>query len=163
MAGYWESRKHLAYYRVVQRLLDDLGPLASLLDVGCWDTPAATWGDADERFSVDMRPRPELPGVRAIVGRWPDCASDVSLCDVVLCLQVLEHLDDPRAFCRPLFAAARRAVIVSVPWGWPALSEPSHRQDPVDGEKLERWTGRRPALVEIVRDGPPRAVLLYDV
>lgn len=160
--GYWSQRKDLEYYQIVRRLIEDMGPLGSIMDVGCWDTPAVTWADADERITVDTRTRPELPGVRAIVGRWPDCASEVPVCDVVLCLQVLEHLDEPQAFCAALFAAARRAVILSVPWGWPALAEPSHRQDPVDGEKLAGWAGREADRLVVV-GRPPRAVVRYDL
>lgn len=158
--SYWKPRENLEYYAVVKSLLESLGPLGSLADIGCWDTPVATWGDFDQRYTVDCRERPTLSGVRQIVGSWPDCASLLPLCDVVTCLQVLEHLDEPEPFCAALFAAARRAVIVSVPWQWPAGNEPSHRQDPVGGDQLEKWTRRRPTVQQIVGK-PARAVLLY--
>ena len=161
--SYWSDRAGLEYYRVVREILDGMGPLASLLDVGCWDTPVATWGDVDQRYTVDPRPRPELPGVRAIVGRWPDCSHEVPVCDVAMALQVLEHLANPVAFCGPLFAAARRAVIIRVPWGWPAIAEPSHLQDPVDGPKLASWTGREADELRIVPGCGPRAVAVYRI
>ena len=160
--SYWSDRAGLEYYRVVRETLDGMGPLASLLDVGCWDTPVATWGESDERITVDPRPRPELPGVRAVVGRWPDCASEVPVCDVAMALQVLEHLANPVAFCGPLFEHARRAVIISVPWGWPAIAEPSHLQDPVGAAKLAGWTGREPDRL-IVVGRHPRAVAVYRI
>jgi hypothetical protein len=161
MAGYWGSRAGLDYYRVVKEILERLGPQASVLDVGSWDTPVATWGDFDERYTVDPRPRPVLPGVTAVVGSWPDCATEVPVCDVVTCLQVLEHLAEPTAFCGPLFEHARRAVIISVPWGWPAVAEPSHVHDPVDAEKLRAWTGLEPDELRIVPGRGPRAVAVY--
>ncbi len=92
--GYWSQRSGLEYYQVVRRILDGLGPLHSVLDVGSWDTPVVTWADANERITVDTRSRPEFPGVQAVVGRWPDCDSGLPVCDVVLCLQrfVTPHL-----------------------------------------------------------------------
>jgi hypothetical protein len=160
--SYWTQREQLEYYAVVRRWLDDMGPLASILDVGCLDTPVATWGEAAERWTVDTRNRPAILGVKPIIDRWPDCATLVPCCDVVTCLQVLEHLDDPRPFCAALFDHARRAVVVSVPWGWRTGAEPSHRQDPVGSEKLRAWTGRQPAEL-IVCGRPARAVVRYDV
>jgi SAM-dependent methyltransferase len=41
--------------------------------------------------------------------------------DVVLCLDVIEHVDDPHAVFRELFRIARRHVIVSLPNNWPHM------------------------------------------
>ena len=163
MAGYWAGRKNLAYYQTVRQILEGLGRQGSILDVGCLDTPVSTWGDFDQRFTVDPLPRPELPGVLRIIGYWPDSGPVLPLCDVVTCLQVLEHLDAPEPFCAALFAHARQAVILSVPWGWPAGWEPSHKQDPVGAEKLRGWTGRDPTATTITTEARPRAVMLYRV
>jgi len=162
MAGYWAGRKNLDYYQIVRTILEGFGPMGSVLDVGSWDTPIATYGDFDERITVDPRPRPALMGVLPIVGRWPDCSHLVPVCDVVLCLQVLEHLDDPEPFCAALFAHARHAVVISVPWGWPAGQEPSHRQDPVGAAKVRQWTGRDPVTCRITPSPGARAVMVYS-
>ena len=158
--SYWRDREKLMYYALVRRWLEELGPLESILDVGCFDTPVVTWGSFRQRFTVDPRSRPALIGVRQVVGSWPDCAGLVPRCDVVTCLQVLEHLDEPGPFCAALFGHARHAVLLSVPWLWPAGMEPYHRQDPVDAEKLRGWTGREPDQQEVVGT-PARAVAVY--
>lgn len=158
--SFYETRKHLEYFAVVREMLESLGSLGSVCDIGCLDSPVATWGDFDQRWTIDHRERPAISGVRQIVGEWPDCASLLPIVDVVTCLQVLEHLDDPKPFCAALFAAARQAVIVSVPWGWPAGLCTSHVQDPVDAAKLDGWTGREPTRLEIIGT-PARAVGLY--
>jgi hypothetical protein len=160
--SFYEGRKHLEYFAVVRELIESFGPLSSIADIGSLDTPVATWGNFDQRYTVDRRERPALSGVRQIVGEWPDCQSLLPLCDAVTCLQVLEHLADPRPFCTALFAHARQAVILSVPWRWPAGSCKSHVQDPVDDTKLAAWTHRQHAIRQIVGK-PARAVLLYRV
>lgn len=160
--SYWKARENLEYYAVVKSLLESLGPFGSLADIGSWDTPVATWGDFDQRYTVDCRERPALLGVQQIVGTWPDCASLLPLCDVVTCLQVLEHLAEPAPFCAALFAAAREAVIISVPWEWPAGQCASHVQDPIGNAKLYGWTHRRPGIKRIVGT-PARAVLMYEI
>lgn len=165
--SYWKPREHLEYYAVVRQMFESLGPLASIADIGSADTPVATWGDFDQRWTVDHRGRPALPGVRQIVGDWPDCAALLPVCDVVTCLQVLEHVKEPEPFTAALFTAAREAVIISVPWEWPPGRCASHVQDPVGDAKLYEWTHRRPAVKRIVGGTGgcelKRAVLLYDI
>jgi hypothetical protein len=59
--------------------------------------------------------------------------------DLVLCLQVLEHLERPAAFAEKLLDTGR-IVIISVPYGWPKGRSASHRHDPIDEDKLLTWT-----------------------
>lgn len=161
--SYWPRRSGLPYYAAVLRLLRAFGPRESILDVGCFDTPCATWGSFTRRYTIDPRARPALPGVLPIVGSWPDARTLVPLpVSVVLCLQTLEHVSDPAAFARELFAAADVAVIISVPWCWPAGATASHIHDPVDAAKLRQWTGREPDEL-VVSGKPERAVMVYLV
>lgn len=161
--SYWGEREGLEYYATVQRILDAMGPQESILDVGCLDTPVVTWGQFRRRYTVDPENRPPLSGVWPIIGRWPDCRVWLPLpVSVVLCLQVLEHVDDPHGFAQWLFAAADTAVILSVPWGWPAGVTPGHIHDPVDAAVLYGWTGRRPDELHAIVT-PARAVAVYRV
>lgn len=160
--AYWQKRTKYRYYELVRDWLAQLGPLDSIADIGCCDTPVATWGDFDCRYSVDQRERPALPGVQQIIGSWPCCATLLPVCDVVTCLQTLEHIADPEPFCEALFAAARVAVILSVPYRWKHGLCLAHVQDPVDEEKLLSWTHREPTRRVVVNDGGlERMVCLY--
>lgn len=161
--SYWKPREHLEYYSAVRQMLESLGPLGSIADIGCADTPVATWGNFDCRYSVDRKERPALSGVLPIVGSWPCCATLLPVCDVVTCLQTLEHISDPEPFCEALFAAARVAVILSVPYRWSSGQCASHVHDPVDEEKLLGWTHREPTRQAIVGDGGlERLVVFYE-
>lgn len=161
---YWQGRSHLAYYRLVHDLVEQASPGRAILDVGCWDTPVATWGDFERRYTCDLAVDPHLPGVSSHVGdflTW-DVPERMS---VATCLQTVEHLRDEnvRAFGAKLLDSAD-TVIVSVPHRWPAGREWSHQQDPIDLDKLIAiMGGRAPALHQVVRDGKSeRLVALWN-
>lgn len=80
--------------------------------------------------------------------------------DLVLCLQVLEHLQDPETFARKLLDSGR-IVIVSVPYQWPAGRNPRHLQDPVSEAKLIGWAGRAPVETRLVRNGVDRLIAVF--
>jgi hypothetical protein len=160
---YWEKRHNMRYYKVIERYLDDIGPGEVLLDVGCGETPIVTYGEFRRRISVDVQPRPGLPGVEAIVGDWMlvKCPFRAS---VAICLQTLEHLPD-RVVCD--FARKLRqisdVVLVSVPYKWPVGFCEWHKQDPIDEGKLDLLMGCTATRGEVVteQNGVRRLVALY--
>jgi len=160
---FYERRKTSAYYGIVRRRLESLGPRDSILDVGSWDSPVATWGDFRVRYTVDTRQRQSLPNVTKVVGTWPEVASFFQRpVSVVTCLQVLEHVDDPRAFAEALFAVAGDCVIISVPYKWPLGTCRQHLHDPIDEAKLNRMTGRTPRESARSNGKLARMVAIYD-
>jgi len=109
----------------------DLGPYR-LLDVGCGEMPYLSLFEPHVREVVGMdawdNPRASL---RAVIEAIP--AGDASF-DVVLCAQVLEHVDDPAQGIRELARVTR-------PGGRVLLSTHGtmvYHPNPVD---LWRWTG----------------------
>lgn len=160
MTGHYSQRVELPYYKLVREFLDSLGHMGSILDIGCLDTPVALWGDFDQRYTIDLRKRPALPGVTAIVGSWPDDYHGGSV-DVVTCLQTLEHVTDPAGLVAPMFATASEAVVISVPYKWPAGSCKSHLQDPIDEAKLDRMVGRKADEVTVTNSANQRLVAVY--
>lgn len=158
---YWADRCTLEYYDLVRRQLCAFGPLPSLLDIGCLDTPVATWGSFTNRYTIDPLDRPALPGVTKILGTWPAARPLLPLpISIICCLQTIEHVAAPRAFAQQLFPTASVAVILSVPWGWPAGQTPGHLHDPIDAATLLDWTNRQPDHLQVV-GRPPRAVATY--
>jgi hypothetical protein len=157
---YWAPRAHLNYYRVAREYVEQLSPGASLMDVGSWNTPVVTWGRFERRYACDLAHVPEYPGVVSHVGdflTW-ELPEHVS---VATCLQTLEHLRDAviMDFTAKLLASAD-ALVVSVPYRWPAGQEPSHQQDPIDLAKLTRLMhGRKPAEHNVVKDGKLRRLV----
>lgn len=58
--------------------------------------------------------------------------------DVVLCSQVLEHVEKPAAFLRKLFETGY-IVIVSVPYNWNSCKDCHHVSNWIKEETMKRW------------------------
>jgi hypothetical protein len=160
---FYQSRINLGYYKIARSWLESLGPREAILDVGCWDSPVATWGDFRLRYTVDSRQRPDLPGVTKVVAAWPDAARMIpDPVSVVTCLQVIEHIPEVRPFVDALFAAASQYVVLSVPYRWPAGMCRQHVHDPIDDAKLQWMTGRTPCRTVLTKDQQARIVAIYE-
>ena len=124
--GYWQGRRHLAYYQEVVRLARVHVPAGSaVLDVGASDTRVLA--DLDwfpRRVALDIMPLPRRPGIERVSADFLAYRPPLRF-DLVLCLQVLEHLQDPQTFARKLLDSGR-IVIVSVPYQWPVGRNPRH-------------------------------------
>lgn len=159
MIAYWEERQRLGYYVVVRSWLDNISlPLhvmdsSSILDVGCFDTPTATWGHFNHRYTVDLEHDPKLPGVQSHIANFMTWKPPHRM-TVVTCLQVLEHLEDEqvRPFAEKLLASGEH-VIVSVPYEWKKGEEKGHKQDPISFWKFDRMMGTPPLEKLVILDG----------
>ena len=165
---YWTERRNLTYYQEVRRLLEELGPMHSILDIGSGGTPVATWGDFSNRYAVDQDPCQSWPGVSFYQCEWVkfDCPN----VDVITCLQVMEHLEDYQQvldFSNKI-AEHCRIAIISVPYEWPQGVCQYHPMDPIDFMDLQYFsTGDWLSYKLCTDEGMGRSVLmtkgnLYD-
>lgn len=92
-----------------------------------------------------------MPGVLGVKMDFMRFKPD-GIYDLVLCLQVLEHVREPESFCRKLMETGK-CVIVSVPYLWPKGRCASHIHNPVDEAKLLSWSGKPWKEQRIVQDG----------
>lgn len=157
----WEKRKHFNYYGEVVRLARAHAPAGEqVLDVGPGRSDMLERLDwFERRVAVDRSYAPRRAGVETVIADFLDYRPHIRF-DLVLCLEVLEHLEDPAPFARKLLASGR-TVIISVPYRWPAGTWATHQQDPVDEAKLLGWTGRAPIETSIVADGRERLICVY--
>jgi SAM-dependent methyltransferase len=87
--------------------------------------------------------------------------------DFCVCMQVLEHVDDPAKFLRKMLDSrvCRRATLVSVPYKWGDCGEKcSHRWHGIDEATMRAWSGgRSPAQTTVIREreGTARLIIVY--
>jgi hypothetical protein len=146
---YWAARRRLRYYGEVVRLARRwAGDARSVIDVGSGNLPLVLELDwIPSKTSLDFYHRGRLPGCTNLRADFMAYAPPQRL-DLVVCLQVLEHLQRPDLFAAKLLQTGR-TVIISVPYRWPKGRTASHLHDPIDQEKLLGWT-KKPWIDEVV-------------
>jgi hypothetical protein len=149
---YWQRRRKMRYYSEVLRLARKYAAAAdSVLDVGPNGTPLVCELDWIASKTVIDLGSQQIPGATCLQGDFLQYRHERPF-DLVLCLQVLEHVGPAAEFARKLLATGR-LVIVSVPYRWPSGSCQHHVQDPVDEEKLQGWMQSPFLEHRIIRDG----------
>ncbi len=138
--NYWKRRKNLRYYKEVLRLVKQwAGDAKTVIDVGSGNLPLILeLGWIPSKTSLDLHRKGHLPGCTNLKADFMAYTPPKPF-DLVLCLQVLEHLKYPAAFAEKLLATGR-TVIVSVPYRWPKGRSTSHLHDPIDEDTLLGWT-----------------------
>jgi hypothetical protein len=154
---YYHNRKDFNYYNKVKEILHRLH-FSSIIDVGCRKSPVME-GLSEKIYKtmVDIEEIPPVDGIHTIQADFYTWEPDRKY-DVVLCLQVLEHLDKPKEFAEKLLQVGK-TVIISVPYKWKQGSCKDHRQDPVDESKIRGWMGREPDEQYIIADKSMKRII----
>lgn len=162
--GYWNARRQMIYYQALYQFVCVVGRNAqSLIDIGTASAQYVEWFHwIPNRHILDFRIPKKPEGVTCIEADFL-IYDPLQKFDVVLCLQVLEHVPDPAAFCAKLKSIARK-LLLSVPYKWLGNS-PGHIHDPVDEQKLENWMGIKPNNSQIVTEPfrESRLIAYYDL
>jgi hypothetical protein len=156
---YYNTRKNFKYYKTVNTCLSTID-FSSIIDVGSRKSPVLESIDNSVyKTRLDIVALPPMPNIHDVTADFYTWVPD-RIYDVAICLQVLEHLDDPSTFVKKLFNTAK-TVIVSVPYKWKPGTCKEHIQDPVDEKKLLSWTDREPNETYIIVDRLSRLICLY--
>ncbi len=162
---YWERRKNAVYLQHVFALVHCMGHNArSIVDVGSHGCPYLEWFDwIPRKVSIDIHKPYRSPTVEGITADFLTFKPKKRF-DICLCLQVLEHIPDARAFAQKLLASSPR-VLISVPYLWAADSHIQHVHDPIDEAKVVAWFGQSPSLSMIStehRTGVRRLICYFE-
>ena len=154
VVSYYSERSNLPYYSYVWEILENLGEQGTILDVGGFDSPVATWGDFLYREVVDIRQVREEDrheNVKYTHGDFLDLNLGQFSC--VTCLQVMEHLKDDQVkpFAERLLELTKLngVLIVSVPHMWSATRCEEHYQDPINLTKFLQWFPIEPVSIRV--------------
>jgi len=160
-----QARLIAGFHRCIVDLVRDVGP-RSVLDVGCGEGYVlqalrdggigAALGGIDRSPDAIEEARARLgPGVDLQVGDVTDLVPGEDGHDLVMMLEVLEHLEDPGAMLAVLGGLSRSAVLVSVPWEpWFRAANLARLKNVRalgnDPEHIQHWT-RRGFVREVAR------------
>lgn len=175
------KRQDLRYYKTALLAAMQFGGdgVASVLEIGC-TSPAFVgemrWipnktcvapyhaGYSTTRGSaVEVRDDDGVEYVAADFAEW----NVERAYDFCVCMQVLEHVDDPARFLRKMLDSrvCRLATLVSVPYKWGDCGEKcSHRWHGIDEDTMRAWSGgRSPAQTTVIREreGTARLIIVY--
>lgn len=166
---YFENRKDLLYYKKTLSILNDLSEHNdSLLDVGGWkgEFISKVNGFTDKTV-IDLHKKPKnFPEDINFISSDFIKANINKKYDVVICMQVLEHIDNDiiHRFTQKLFEVGKM-VLISVPYKWNKGACKYHIQDPVDENKLKSWTKKEPTRTWIIKEKKSklsRLIALYS-
>lgn len=149
---YYNERCNYNYYKKVTEILNSFTGTTSIIDIGARRTPVFENLDKSiYKTCLDIEPIEKYSDniniITADFLRWtPDKEYDI-----VICLQVLEHLENPKEFAQKLFLVGK-IVIISLPYMWRKGRCKDHIQDPVDEELIKKWTDKEPTISYIIED-----------
>jgi hypothetical protein len=156
--SYWQDRKTYKYYQKVIEIISKYTECDSIIDIGGRDTEILKDLPMKEKVCLDINKLPENEGVRTIKCDFYKWTPDKKY-DIVTCLQVLEHLDDPKSFAKKLLELGNKVVIISVPYKWPKGFCKHHVQDPVDEDKILSWTEKTCDESYIIEDDSVKRII----
>jgi hypothetical protein len=158
---YYKDRKHYNYYEKISDILSKL-KFTSIIDIGSRKSPVFKKIDNNVyKSSLDLLEiNNDNKNINHIIADFYKWVPDKKY-DIVLCLQVLEHLDKPAKFAQKLFNTGNK-IIISLPYKWKKGVCIYHKQDPVDEKLIKQWTNRDPLESYIVEDnGLKRIICIY--
>jgi len=178
--NYQAEREKYRYFRSTWCALKFAGGRAkTIVDVGSAFPPflrSVDW--IPERLVVSPYfPGDENPcGTEDSCTTWPGIAINVAdfyrwrgghSYDIVLCSQVLEHVDDPSTFLRKLLQTGSH-IVVSVPYLWKDYHLQFHKSHYVSIRDVRRWAGKHERAYSVISEPSAstgfsrRVILLFD-
>lgn len=135
-----------SYYKEVLNFLKDKD-FKNILEIGCGDFPIVKDSDTidlngNTTYNFDLN---DIP--------WK---LDKHY-DLIIALQVLEHLKDPKSIFKEIKKFADYAII-SLPYKW-TWEQKSHLHYNIDEDKIKEWTGIEP-IKKVVNK---RIILFYEL
>lgn len=153
--SYWKKRKDDVLYQMVKTLAHGYASEGvSVLDVGCHTSSFISELDWFEQKTVADLPYladhwKNVKGVKFVSGDFLKSEFDTAF-DLVLCTQVVEHLEKPKAFIQKLLSVGK-TIIVSTTYEVPKGACKYHVQDPISLEKFQSWFDTELTATAIVR------------
>jgi SAM-dependent methyltransferase len=167
---YWKKRKNDLYYQMIVKICSNLikeNENYSIIDYGCCDTEVIFDLKCKNKFLLDLNNNYSEKQKQIILEKNIKFIRDSIMSikwqnkfDICLCLQTIEHLDDPRKAFENIHKSSKKYTIISLPYKWAEFK--SHKHNHIDEEIIKEWTQIEPNESFIVRDnGFERIINVY--
>ena len=148
---YTEQRKEYKYYKLVKKIIKIFSNKdKTILDVGSFGMDLMSEFTFKERVSVSLSGAINNDKVKGYNMDFFDFEPEKKF-DIVTCLQVIEHVEDAKAFTQKLLKTGK-IVVISLPYKWEKGLCSSHVQDPVDENKIFSWTNQKPLFSFYIKE-----------
>ena len=170
MPNYWERRKGHDYYKLVKAICSKIllnNKHYSIIDFGCKNTEVIFDLECDKKFLLDKKdrykPYQKLKIVEKNIIFIEKSIYDIDYTnefDVCICLQTLEHLEDPEKAFELIHKASKKYTIISLPYKWEIFTK-GHIHNHIDEQLIKKWTKLEPIKSWIVGGVGGRIVNIY--
>ena len=99
----------------IYKHFDQLFKKTKVLDVGCYKAPLRTLIGRQNYTGIDFSGKPDIKINLESIKRLPFKAQEF---DTVICIEVLEHLENIHEISKELFRASNNHVLISLPNCW---------------------------------------------
>lgn len=163
--NYCHFRKDFRYYRETAHIAKELyeKPSGRVIDIGTKDIMITLQmfrgfekTALDNDFPTNMKRKSDIIYISQDLFEF----NPSKLYDIVLCQQMLEHMNSPKSAFMKVKSLCLDTLVISVPYG----SWHKSVHDPIDEEKVFTWTNMIPQKESIVEDfGVKRYIAGYKI
>jgi hypothetical protein len=157
---YWKKRKNLLYYKkileICSKILED-NENYSVIDFGCHNTELIFDLKCNNKFLLDKDNYYKEEQKKIITEKnikfLKQSIYDVKYeneFDICLCLQTLEHLENPQKAFEIIHKSSSKYTIISLPYKWGECKYHTHHH--ISEELTKEWTQIDPTESYIIKD-----------
>jgi SAM-dependent methyltransferase len=168
---YWRKRKEFSYYCKIQDICSEAlinNENYSIIDFGCANTELIFNLKCNKKFLLDkkncynkkQKTIIEEKNIKFLEQSIYDIKFKNEF-DICLCLQALEHLENPKKAFELIHQASKKYTIISLPYKWQTGNPKGHRHININEQLIKKWTGIEPDESFIIKDTRVRIINIY--
>jgi len=159
--NYWNRRKELTYYSKIIEICSEMlknNENYSIIDFGCKNTEVIFDLKCDKKFLLDKKdkykPYQKLKIAEKNIIFIQKSIYDIDYInefDICICLQTLEHLENPERAFQIIHKASKKYTIISLPYKWRSGTK-GHIHHHIDEQIIKKLTKIDPIQSYVIKD-----------
>ena len=158
---YWNKRQHFLYYKKIVEICSKIlegNENYSIIDFGCKNTEVIFDLKCDKKFLLDIKNKykryQKLKIAKKNIIFIEKSIYDIDYTnqfDICICLQTLEHLENPERAFQIIHKASKKYTIISLPYKWRSGTK-GHIHHNIDEQLIKEWTKLDPIQSYLTKD-----------